>query len=146
METFEQSLSINAPAERVYTILKQVERYPEFIQHVRTVRVLERSQDGACILLEWQIVVPGVGIETKWQSEGLWDDARYRATFRPVGEALAPLQGEWQVVPEGEGARLALHAQYQLNVPSLFKGMAQRAVEENLQRIMEAIKLRAEQG
>lgn len=142
MDGAQFSVDINAEPRQVYAVLRDSERFPDFIPSVVSVKRL--SEEGSRTVTEWTVKVQSLGIDTKWTSEETWDPENLTLSFRPAGEAVAQLHGLWSIAPTDSGSRLSLDAKYELKVPALIKGMAQKAVQENLQALLNGIKARAE--
>lgn len=142
MPKIEKSVSINASPERVFEVLQQAESFAQFLPHTRQVQVLERTDTS--VLLEWEVVAPGVGMPVRWKSRLVIDAANHTITMQPEGDALVKLTGEWRVEPEGAGSKLSATIDYAANVPPMFAGVAQNAVNTIIQDWLNGFKQRAE--
>ena len=142
MPRIEKSIAINAPAERVFEVLQQAESFAKVLPHVKNVQTLERTENS--VLLEWEVVAPGVGMPVRWKSRHTIDAANHRVAMQPEGDALVKLNGEWRVQPEGAGSTLVAMLDYEANVPPMFAGMAQNAVNTIIQDWLNGFKQRAE--
>ncbi|MCS6919656.1 MAG: SRPBCC family protein, partial [Fimbriimonadales bacterium] len=63
MPRIEKSVSVNAPAEKVFEVLQQADSFAQFLPHARTVQVLERTESS--VLLDWEVIAPGVGMPVR---------------------------------------------------------------------------------
>ena len=142
MPRIEKSIAISAPAERVFEVLQQAESFAQFLPHVKQVQALERTENS--VLLEWEVIAPGVGMPVRWKSRHAIDAANHRVTMQPEGDSLVKLNGEWRVQPEGAGSTLAAVLDYEANVPPMFAGVAQNAVNTIIQDWLNGFKQRAE--
>ncbi|MCS7209125.1 MAG: SRPBCC family protein [Fimbriimonadales bacterium] len=142
MPRVEKSVSVNAPAEKVFEVLQQAESFAQFLPHARNVQVLERTESS--VLLDWEVIAPGVGMPVRWKSRHTVDVPNYRVTMQPEGDALVKLSGEWRVEPEGSGSKLSATLDYEANVPPMFAGLAQNAVNTIIQDWLNGFKQRAE--
>jgi len=142
MPRIEKSIAINAPAEKVFEVLQQAESFAQFLPHVKQVQALERTENS--VLLEWEVIAPGVGMPVRWKSRHMIDAANHRVTMQPEGDSLVKLNGEWRVQPEGTGSTLAAVIDYEANVPPMFAGVAQNAVNTIIQDWLNGFKQRAE--
>ncbi|MCS7272937.1 MAG: SRPBCC family protein [Fimbriimonadales bacterium] len=142
MPRIEKSVSVNAPVEKVFEVLQQVESFAQFLPHTRQAQVLERTDTGA--LVEWEVVAPGVGMPVRWKSRYTFDTATHTATMQPEGDALVKLTCEWRVEPEGAGSKLTATVDYTANVPPIFTSVAQNAVNTIIQDWLNGFKQRAE--
>ena len=55
MPRFEASIVVNAPVAEVFALARDIERYPEFMPDVKSIRVTERS--GRSQVSEWVALV-----------------------------------------------------------------------------------------
>lgn len=142
MPRIEKSIAINAPAEKVFEVLQQAESFAQFLPHVKTVQTLERTESS--VLLDWEVIAPGVGMPVRWKSRHTVDADNHRVAMQPEGDSLVKLNGEWRVQPEGTGSTLVAMLDYEANVPPMFAGMAQNAVNTIIQDWLNGFKQRAE--
>lgn len=142
MPKIEKSIAINAPAERVFEVLQQAESFAQFLPHVKQVQALERTENG--VLLDWEVVAPGVGMPVRWKSRHTIDAANHQVSMQPEGDSLVKLNGVWRVIPEGTGSTLAATLDYEASVPPMFASLAQNAVNTIIQDWLNGFKQRAE--
>ena len=142
MPRIEKSIAINAPAEKVFEVLQQAESFAQFLPHVKQVQALERTENS--VLLEWEVIAPGVGMPVRWKSRHTIDAANHRVAMQPEGDSLVKLSGEWRVQPQDAGSTLVAVIDYEANVPPMFAGVAQNAVNTIIQDWLNGFKQRAE--
>jgi ribosome-associated toxin RatA of RatAB toxin-antitoxin module len=142
MPRIEKSIAINAPAEKVFEVLHQAESFAQFLPHVKQVQALERTENS--VLLEWEVIAPGVGMPVRWKSRHTIDAANHRVAMQPEGDSLVKLSGEWRVQPQDAGSTLVAVIDYEANVPPMFAGVAQNAVNTIIQDWLNGFKQRAE--
>jgi ribosome-associated toxin RatA of RatAB toxin-antitoxin module len=106
------------------------------------VQTLERTESS--VLLDWEVIAPGVGMPVRWKSRHTVDADNHRVAMQPEGDSLVKLSGEWRVQPEGAGSTLVAMLDYEANVPPMFAGMAQNAVNTIIQDWLNGFKQRAE--
>jgi len=148
MPVIEQSIWINAPVEKVYAIAKEVERFPEVMPDLESVRVLERSEDGSRTITEWTGLVREFNnMRVRWTEEDTWNDATHTCRFRMLKGDLQRMEGEWQFSEEEGGTRFRSRVEYEYDVPlvgTLVKNLIHKKLEENVQMVLEGIRSRAE--
>jgi ribosome-associated toxin RatA of RatAB toxin-antitoxin module len=148
MPVIEQSIWINAPVEKVYAIAKEVERFPEVMPDLESVRVLERSEDGSRTITEWTGLVREFNnMRVRWTEEDTWNDATHTCRFRMLNGDLQRMEGEWQFSEEEGGTRFRSRVEYEYDVPlvgTLVKNLIHKKLEENVQMVLEGIRSRAE--
>ncbi len=150
MPIIEHSIWINAPVEKVYNVAREVERFPEVMPDLQSVKVLERSENGSRTVTEWTGVVREFNnMYVKWTEEDLWDDTAHTCRFRLLKGDLQRMEGEWRFVEEKGGTRFSSRLEYEYNVPllgSLVKNLIHKKLEENVKMVLEGIRRRAEES
>ncbi len=149
MPRIELDMHINAPIERVYAIARDVERFPEYMEDLQSLRVLERSPDGSRTVTEWVGLIREFKMTVRWKQEDRWDDAAFRDDFRLIQGDLDQMAGYWQFSPADGGTRFVSVVEYEYNVPligPMIKALIKKKMTDNLRAQMEAIKARAEEA
>lgn len=147
MPRIELCVQINAPLQQVYAIAKDVESFPTFMPDLKSLKVLERSEDGRRTLTEWVGYVPQFRLTVKWTEEDLWDDEAYTCKFRQVQGDYDRMEGEWLFQESEGGTRFTSVLDYEFNIPLLgpiVQRVVQHLVKQNLQGVLNGIKARAE--
>jgi len=147
MPRIEQSLLIDAPVERVYAIARDVESFPEIMEDLQSLTVLERSEDGNRTVTVWVGVIREFKMRVKWTQEDLWDPVAHRDEFRLLKGDMDSMSGYWQFTPENGRTRFDSVVDYEYNVPligPMIKTLIRKKMEANLDAQMQAIKRRAE--
>ncbi len=145
MPTVETSVWIKAPLSRVYEIAKDNGSFPEFMNDVKSVEIIER--DGNRIVSDWVGVVPTFGLKIRWTQEDVWDDTVHTCTFHQVKGDYDKMVGNWKFTEENEGTRFDSILEYDYNVPglgALVKKVIHNIVIKNMDGVLGAIKARAE--
>lgn len=145
MPTVETTLLINAPVERVYAIARDNRTFPEFMDDVKSLTVVE--EDGDRIVSDYEGVVPTFGLKVRWRQEDVWDPATFTCVFRQLKGDYDHLDGVWTLVPEGAGTRFNSVLNYEYVVPGLgplVKKVIHGIVVKNMSGIIGAIGRRAE--
>lgn len=148
MPHIEHSVQIQAPLERVYRVARQVERFPEFMDDLQTLTVLERSPEGDRTVTEWVGVIREFKMTLKWTQEDRWSDADYSDHFTLLKGDMDRMEGCWKFTAEEEGwTRFDSVVDYEYSVPligPLVKSLIKKKFTANIQATMEAIKRQAE--
>jgi uncharacterized membrane protein len=143
----ESTLHVDAPVERVYAVARDVESFPEIMEDLQSITVLERSEDGNRTVTQWVGTVAQFRLTLKWQQEDVWDPARHRDDFKALKGDVDELSGYWQFTEDAGGTRFDSLVDYEVNVPlvgPLVKNIIHKIMVKNLEAQMQAIKLRAE--
>ena len=149
MPTVQNAVSIDASPDRVYAVARDVERFPDFMPDVQRITVIENSADGARQVVEWVGLIPTFKLTVKWTEEDLWDDRERTCRFRQLKGDFTEYGGLWRFVPEAEGTRFESEVNYELDIPTigpLIKGVVRKIMTDNMIRLQNAIKARAESG
>jgi ribosome-associated toxin RatA of RatAB toxin-antitoxin module len=130
---------INAPVETLWEVITDVERYPEFLKEVKSVKVekVEGNRKTATYTVDI--------VKTIRYTLVLTEDKPSRVTWTmSKGEMMSKNDGSWELRDEGGGRCSALYTvdiKFGLLVPSSIVGML---TEVNLPKMLDAFKKRAE--
>ena len=150
MPRIESSVLINAPRSQVLDVARDNEAFPTFMADLRSLSVLEKSDDGNRIVSEWVGVVPKFGTTIRWTEEDVWDLRAGTCTFRQIKGDYKQFEGVWTFTAEsGDQTRFASVLDYEIEIPlvgPLIKAIVKKAVQDNLDSTLNAIKQRCEAG
>ncbi len=149
MPRIELSVQIDAPVERAYAVARDVETFPEIMDDLQSLTVLERSDDGNRTVTEWVGIVREFKMTIKWTQEDKWDPVAHRDDYVMIKGDMDSMAGYWQFTEDGGGTRFDSVLDYEYNVPligPMIKALIRKKLEANLLAQMQAIKARAEQG
>src|SRR5438067_11885219 len=103
MPTVRNRVWIQAPVEAVFRVAMDVERFPEFMPDLKSLRVLERSDDGLRTVVEWVGNVAEFKTTIKWVEEDEWDPSQHVCRFHLVRGDFRSYGGEWRFTSENDG-------------------------------------------
>ncbi len=150
MPKIEQSVVINAPIEHVYKIARDVEAFPQFMQDLRSLTLVERSPDGSRTVTEWVGLIREFKMTIKWTQEDQWDEAAHRDVFTMLSGDMDSMSGVWQFTPEGAGqTRFDSTVEYEYNVAligPMVKNLIKKKMTDNLESTLNAIKQKSEES
>jgi coenzyme Q-binding protein COQ10 len=149
MPRVQNEVIIHADVETVYRIAREVERFPEFMPDVKSLRVLERSDDGRRTVAEWVGVIAEFKTTIKWVEEDLWDDTAHTCDFHLVRGDFKTYGGRWEFTTTPEGTRFTSVVDYEYDIPligPLIKGLIRKKMGENVARLQAALRERIEGG
>lgn len=147
MATVRSSIEIDGPLEQVYALAKDIESFPEFMPDLKSVKIVERSEDGNRVVSEWVGVVKEFKTLVKWTEEDTWNDAAHTCTFRLVKGDYSKYSGEWRFTELGGRTRFESEIEVEYDVPligALIKGLIAKKMKENVDNMLAAIKARVE--
>lgn len=147
MPVIENSVFIQASPDQVYAIARDIERFPDFMPDVRSITVLEASEDGSRQVVEWVGVIPSFKLTVKWTEEDLWNDAERTCRFSQVKGDFTRYGGLWRFDADQGGTRFHSQVDYDLEIPTigpLIRGVVRKIMTDNMVRLQDAIRKRAQ--
>ncbi|GEM85889.1 type II toxin-antitoxin system RatA family toxin [Meiothermus granaticius] len=143
MPTVRSELFIPQPPAQVYAAAKDLEGLKPFLKDVESLRVLEAH--GSRSRSEW--VAVAMGKKVRWIEDEEWFDSELRNTFSSAQGDFDKYQGAWRFLPEGQGTRVVLDLEYELNIP-IFGGLLQKLIlklmQENCDGLLQGLKERCQ--
>lgn len=143
MPVIEETIVIKGDGARVYQLVKDIERYPQFIPDVKAVRIL--SADQAARITKWHTIIDGV--EFRWLERDELDDANWMVKYRLLEGDLEKFEGEWRVKAENDHTVVTLFLDYELGIPAFEEVMGPLLFEKalmNARNLLQGIKREAE--
>jgi ribosome-associated toxin RatA of RatAB toxin-antitoxin module len=139
----ERSIVILGPIQAVYELAKDMERYPEFMPDVESVRVIERESHRT--VTEWETSVDGTPI--LWTEEDRFHDDKFLIEYQLIEGDLDKFEGEWRFVESKGGTEVTLTVDYDFGIPELTNLIGptlQQKVGENSEMMLQGMKRRIE--
>ncbi len=149
MAVVQSSIEINGPIDKVYELAKRVESFPEFMPDLKSVKIVERSEDGTRTISEWVGIVKEFKTTIKWTEEDIWDDAAKTCKFRLIKGDYSKYEGEWHFIDLGGRTRFDSQIEVEYDVPligALIKGLIAKKMKENVDNMLDAIKKKVEEN
>lgn len=143
MPYVEVSLQVNADRSQIYPILKDMEKYPEFMADLVSVDVIERKDNTT--LTKWVSNVDGRII--KWTEVDTFDDENMHISYKQTEGDLKKFQGEWILTPLTAGTEIKLTVDFEFGIPmiaGLLNPILKKKVRDNSMNMLTAIKERME--
>ncbi len=148
MPHIENSVLVNAPLETVFAAARDQESFPQFMPDVESLTVVERSADGTRIVSDWVAVASDFKLKVRWTEEDVWDEAAHELRFTQLKGDYTAYGGFWKFTEESQGVtRFHSEIDYDLEIPligALLKAVVARLMRDNTQKVLDAIKSRAE--
>jgi len=145
MPHVECSALVHADVEKLFAVARDIERYPEFMPDVKSVRIVER--DGGRVVSDWVSLISEFRIEVKWSEEDVWDDVAHTCRFRQLKGDFQQYEGIWHFEPTPDGTQMRMEIEYRYDVPligPLLKALVARLMKQNMEAILAALKKQAE--
>jgi ribosome-associated toxin RatA of RatAB toxin-antitoxin module len=111
-----------APADLVFRLARDVERWPRLLPHYVRVRAVERRPDGSLVaeMVARRPLVPvlGIGLPVAWRARTWGDPTTLRLRFVHLGGATNGMDVTWRIEPaDGGGSRISIDHQFTPRVP-----------------------------
>ena len=145
MPIVRSSIEINATIDKVYALAKDVERFPEIMPDVESVKIVAR--EGNRTISQWVGVIRQFKRTVKWTEEDEWDDKQRRCVFRLTQGDFSKYEGRWDFLEVDGGTKMVLVLDYEFSVPligPIIKGVVQKLVTANCEAMLRALKGEAE--
>jgi ribosome-associated toxin RatA of RatAB toxin-antitoxin module len=147
LATLKVAKQIAAPIERVYALARDVEKFPEIMPDVETVRIL--SEDGPVRTSEWVGIVRQFKRRLTWTERDVWDDEAHSCVFEQTEGDFEVYRGEWCFVESDGGTMAELALEFELHVPligPLIKAVVAKLMKANCDNMLDALAKAAEAG
>ena len=125
---------IPRPAAAVFAAAQQVERFPEVLPDLDSVRVLEDDGQGHTVT-KWEgtISVGPLTRQIAWTERDAWDAAARTCTFELLEGDMKQYSGVWRFAEQDGGCYVELRVQFELGIP-LLGALVNRIVDQIMQR------------
>jgi len=134
-----RAVVINTPVEKVFAVIKDYERYPEFLPEVKSTRVSNRQGDEVDVQYEVD-VLKKIRYTLRLKEE---PPSRISWTF-VEGELMRDNRGNWLLEDLGGGKTRATYNIEMKLGPLVPKSIVNVLVDSSLPKMLEAFKKRAE--
>ena len=128
MQSIELSCYIDKPVDVVYSLVSDMESYPQYMKNIISVRVLEKSIRTA--VTTWTVEVDGVRLT--WQENDDFFPEERVIRFRQIQGDMSHYEGEWSVQPAPGGAVLKIRVGFDLGL-SMISGLLQYLLKKKVE-------------
>ncbi|MCC6444773.1 MAG: SRPBCC family protein [Armatimonadetes bacterium] len=149
MPEITSSAHIASDVESVYRLARDIERFSDYMPDVKSIDILERSEDSSRVVAAWVGLVQEFKLTVKWVEEDIWNDAERTCRFRLVKGDFKVYEGSWRFTEEDGGSRFTSTLTYEYDLPligPIIKNLIKKKMQENSDKIVEAIRRKAESG
>ncbi|MCE5215757.1 SRPBCC family protein [bacterium] len=147
MPTVTTEMNVAAPVDKVYAIARDIERYPDFMEDVESVKILEQTPERQ--VSHWGSIVKEFNRTIKWTEVDYWDEADKSCRWEMTEGDFTAYSGTWVFEPSAEGTLAKLEVTYEYNVPligALIQGILKKKMQANVDSMLAAIKNKAEES
>lgn len=135
----ESSIIVKQPKETVYNLLKNMERFPEFMENVKQVTLLEGRGDRT--ITEWEIDLDSIAII--WKQENIFDDRQMSIRFKMLEGDFGRYEGEWNLFGLLTGTEIQLTIVVDWGAPALaryIEDVLKKKTQDTLEGMLNGIK------
>ncbi|MGC9665086.1 type II toxin-antitoxin system RatA family toxin [Planosporangium sp. 12N6] len=130
-------LDIRAPAARVWQVVTDIERYPDSMDSVRWVKILDDT-DPLARRSGWSVLLKGSILE--WEEVERLDPERLVMAFHQVTGDMETFDGQWRVTPLDDGrTNVTLRISFEIGIPLLaemLNPVAERSLRANCREML----------
>jgi len=126
------------PAELMYAVVSDVERYPEFLPWVVALRVLSRRENG----LTAEMAVGYGALRERYTSDVALDPAQHRIDVVQTRGPFKTLENHWRFTPGEGGCTVEFAIAFEFK-SRLLQGVAGAKLEKALLKMSDAFAARA---
>lgn len=113
MPVHTESRRVPYDAGLMFDIVADVERYPEFLPWVVSLRVLSRAIDAGKEIVIAEMQVGFKALRERYTSRIVMDRAARTIDVRQVQGVFRELENRWRFTPDGGGCRIDFHLSFE---------------------------------
>jgi len=139
MPYVEVTMPVMCDRQDIYPILKEMEKYPDFMEDLISVQVLERKENTT--VTKWVSNVDGRTIT--WTELDVFDDERLHISYQQLEGDLKKFEGEWLLTSIPGGTEIKLTVDFEFGIPmiaGLLNPILKKKVRDNSMNMLKAIK------
>ncbi len=115
MPYVETSIFIDDKPENVYAAACDMERYPQFMKDVESVKVIERKDNTT--VSEWVSDIEGTPIY--WTERDVFDKDNLTISYKLIEGDLDKFEGTWKFEKHSSGSTVTLGVDFDFGIPHL---------------------------
>ena len=138
MISHRETRSVPYPAELMYAVVSDVEKYPEFLPWVLALRVLSRRDNG----MTAEMAVGYGGLRERYVSDIALDPAIHRIDVTQTKGPFKTLENHWQFTQQGQGCEIAFSILFEFKSRLLHR-VAGAKFEKVMLKMADAFEARA---
>ncbi len=145
MPHIESTIFIKGARELAYSMAKEMDKYPLYMENVIEVRVLTRDFTDNSTITEWLTNVDGRII--RWIEKDLFDDEAKTIKYRQISGDLKKFEGEWRFQTAGQDTLVTLTVDFEFGIPmlaGLLNPILKKKTQANCEAMLNSIKEQVE--
>jgi coenzyme Q-binding protein COQ10 len=128
------------PAELMYAVVSDVEKYPQFLPWVLALRVLTRRENG----LTAEMAVGYGALRERYTSDVALNPAIRRIDVTQIKGPFKTLENHWQFTPKGDGCEITFSILFEFK-NRLLHSVAGAKFEKVMLKMADAFEARAKE-
>ncbi|HYS46410.1 MAG TPA: type II toxin-antitoxin system RatA family toxin [Rhizomicrobium sp.] len=140
MISHRETRTVPYPAELMYAVVADVEKYPQFLPWVMALRVLSRRENG----LSAEMAVGYGALRERYTSEVTLDPVQRRIDVVQAEGPFKKLENHWQFTPRDEGCDITFSILFEFK-SRLLHSVAGAKFEKVMLKMADAFEARARQ-
>ena len=144
----------SAPLDVLFDIGRQVQSFPRDLPNLKSIKILETSDDGKFVKAVWTAEARPVKLKhtMMWVQEDRWDEDARCCRFQCAREGrghFKHMSGSWKFTPLGDSTEMVIDVDYEMDHPLLrihpfAVKLIDNILKENNDALLMAVKRRAE--
>jgi coenzyme Q-binding protein COQ10 len=111
------STPIRGTKESIYSLLKNMEQFPQFIHDIKSIKVTKKMDNT--FITEWNITIEGANIV--WLERDTFNNKEMHVKFKMLHGDFNAYEGEWLLKDERHKIVLCLSAHIDWGAPAFLK-------------------------
>ena len=140
MISHRETRQVPYPAELMYAVVSDVEKYPQFLPWVLALRILSRRENG----LTAEMAVGYGALRERYTSDVQLDPAIRRIDVTQIKGPFKTLENHWQFTPREGGCEIAFSILFEFK-SRLLHSVAGAKFEKVMLKMADAFEARAKQ-
>jgi ribosome-associated toxin RatA of RatAB toxin-antitoxin module len=131
--------SMATDADAAFRRITEFDRYPEFVDEVRSV-VLRPRESGGAMVSQWEIVFRNGPL--RWSEVDYIQPALRRIVFEQITGDFEVFRGTWLVEAVADGCEITFEAAFDFGIPSLagvLEPIAAKVLKEGIALIVDQL-------
>ena len=140
-------LEIQAPVDRVWETIIDIEHYQDSMDSVRSIEIVKELNEHLR-RVAWSVLLKGSILE--WEEEERIDPEAYTVSFKQLRGDLEHFDGRWALeATSPERTKVVFEVEFEIGIPMLaemLNPVAQRSLKENCTEMLQGIERAAAVG
>ncbi len=150
MAEIQSTIVMEAPLSVVWPLARDVERYPEIMPDLQSLKIIESQDQGGGtqrVVSEWKGRIKQLNRSIDWVEEDIWSEAEHTCHFWQLRGDFSEYKGDYLFSDEGGKTRVQLKVTYRFDIPllgALMHKVIQKIMQDNANNMLASLKAEAE--